>query len=372
MTDTLRRIDVDLGERSYPITIGAGLLAAAAEHLTPISRGRRVLVVTDANVVAHGHADTLEASLAAAGYHIDRLMVEAGEKAKSFGELDGLIDGMLALGADRKSTVIALGGGVVGDLAGFAAAILMRGVDLVQIPTTLLSQVDSSVGGKTGINTRRGKNLVGAFHQPKAVLIDTDVLSTLPDRELRSGYAEVVKYGCLRDRAFFAWLEAHGGDVLGGDHAAQAQAIARSLEIKAEVVRRDEREISGERALLNLGHTFAHAYEAIAGYTGGVLHGEAVSVGMVQAARLSARMGCASDDERQRLETHLSALGMPTSPRRLRNDGFPPDLMMEAMRRDKKAEDGMLQFVLWRAIGEAFVARDVPEPLLTELLGSDG
>jgi len=363
-----RRIDVALGKRSYPIWVGAGLLDRAGERLGPLLALPRVLLVTDETLIATGHVERLERSLTAAGIALHRLVVPAGERSKSMTVLGDLLERMLALGVERKMTVIALGGGVIGDLAGFAAAVLLRGVDFVQIPTTLLAQVDSAVGGKTGINARAGKNLIGAFHQPRAVLIDTSVLDTLPRRELGAGYAEVVKYGCILDLSFFEWLQTGAAGLLAGDEEARVWAICRSLEIKAEVVAQDEHETTGHRALLNFGHTFAHAYENIAGYGGTLLHGEAVSVGTVQAARLSAALGHAPEGDAERLRAHLDSLGMPTEPRHLREEGFKADAVLEAMSRDKKVEGGRLTFVLWRGIGRAFVDRTVPIDALEALL----
>jgi 3-dehydroquinate synthase len=364
---------VELGERAYDVRIGAGLLDRAGELLAPLLRLPRAVVVTDRHLAeATPHAERLEASLARAGVATRRVAVPAGEASKSVGQLERLLDDLLARGAERRLTIIALGGGVVGDLAGFAAAVLLRGVDYVQAPTTLLAQVDSAVGGKTGVNSRHGKNLIGAFHQPRAVLIDTDTLATLPERELKAGYAEVVKYGLIRDAAFFAWLEANGSAVLGGDPAAQAHAIRRSLEVKAAIVAADERETGTERALLNFGHTFAHAYEALAGYGGGLLHGEAVSVGMVKALRLSRRLGHCTGQDAERAVRHLEGLGMPVRLADLGLAPFPADDLLAAMGRDKKVEDARLRFVLARGIGDAFVSADVPERAVREMLAEDG
>ncbi|MCB1970895.1 MAG: 3-dehydroquinate synthase [Geminicoccaceae bacterium] len=369
---TRHEVKVSLGERSYSILIGRGLLRQAGSILGRLLRQPRVILVIDANLVATDHDVMLRRSLHEAGITVHPVEVAAGEASKSHATYAWLMDEILALGVDRKVTVIAFGGGVIGDLAGFVAASLLRGVDFVQIPTTLLSQVDSSVGGKTGINSRHGKNLIGAFHQPGIVLIDTAVLDSLPERELRSGYAEIIKYGCIIDADFFDWLLSHGADMLDGDPELRARAIRRSVEIKAAIVADDERETSGVRALLNFGHTFAHAYEALAGYNGTLLHGEAVSIGMVKATRLSADLGLASRDDAVRLHDHLATLNLPTSPRQLRNDGFAVDGLLNAMQRDKKAEDGKMQFVLWRGIGNAFVARDVPLNVLRDRLHEDG
>lgn len=365
------RVRVALGDRSYDIVIGAGLLGEAGASIAPILRRRQAFVVTDSGLAATPAPGRLEASLADHGIATHRLTVPAGEASKSFAVLERLLDDMITAGAERRSTVIALGGGVVGDLAGFAAAVLLRGVDYVQIPTTLLAQVDSAIGGKTAINSRLGKNLVGAFHQPRLVLVDTDTLSTLPGRELCAGYAEVVKYGLIDDPAFFAWLEAHGADVLARDPAALAHAIRVSLEAKARIVADDEREQSGRRALLNLGHSFGHAYEAQAGYGEGLLHGEAVSLGLIKAFELSVRLGLCRTDDLERLRTHLIAMGLPVDPARVRQGGFAPDRLLAAMARDKKVVDGRLAFVLVRGIGRAFAGAQVDEAEIRAVLGAD-
>ncbi|MCB1991549.1 MAG: 3-dehydroquinate synthase, partial [Geminicoccaceae bacterium] len=257
-------LEVALGDRAYPIHIGGGLLDRAGEILGPLLPAPRAVLVTDSHVAATAHADRLEGSLRTAGIAVQRIVVPPGEGSKSFERLSWLVERILVGGVDRKTALVALGGGVIGDLAGFAAAITLRGLPFVQVPTSLLAQVDSSVGGKTGINTPQGKNLVGAFHQPLAVLIDVDTLNDLPERELRAGYAEIIKHGAIADAAYFAWLERHAAAMLAGDQALRVEAIRRSVEIKAAVVARDERETSGERALLNFGHTFGHAYEAVA------------------------------------------------------------------------------------------------------------
>ena len=360
---------VRLADRSYPIHLGEGLLDRAGQLIAPVLREPRVFLVVDANLLDTPHPERLAASLATADIAVETLAVPPGEGSKSFAGLERLIDGLLERGIERRSTILALGGGVVGDLAGFAAAIVLRGVDYVQLPTTLLAQVDSAVGGKTGIDTARGKNLVGAFKQPRAVVADTSALDSLPLRELRAGYAEIVKYGCIRDAAFFAWLEEHGGKLLAGDPEARATAVRRSLEIKAAIVARDEREESGERALLNFGHTFAHAYEALAGYGSRLLHGEAVAIGMVAAARLSARLGLAPETDARRLERHLEASGLPISPRAL-GLSFAPEALLARMRHDKKVAAGRPRFVLWRGIGDAVLTEAVPRDMLYELLAA--
>ena len=362
---------VQLGERRYPIHVAASLLDRAGEVLAPLLPRPLVLLVTDTNVALTRHLGRLETSLAAAGIEVRRLVVVPGEQSKSLESYARLVEAMLATGIDRKTTVLALGGGVVGDLAGFAAATALRGLPFVQVPTSLLAQVDSSVGGKTGINSAHGKNLIGAFHQPLAVLIDVDVLDDLPERELKAGYGEVIKHGCLADADYFDWLELHGEALLAGDPALRMAAIRWSVAIKAAVVAEDERETTGRRALLNFGHTFAHAYEALTGYGDRLLHGEAVALGLVRAARLSAALGLAAEVDAERLETHLRSLGIATDPRRLLNQGFPVDAVIDAMTRDKKAEAGALRFVLWHGIGDAFLTGGVDPARLREILAAD-
>jgi 3-dehydroquinate synthase len=362
------RLRVALGERSYDILVGPGLIDRAGEEIRARLQPSRVVVVTDSHLAATPFPDRLEASLAAAGLAARREVVPPGEASKSFSVLERLLDALIAGGADRRTLLVVLGGGVVGDLAGFAAAILLRGVDHVQLPTTLLAQVDSAIGGKTGINTARGKNLVGAFHQPRLVLIDPATLDTLPARELRAGYAEVVKYGLIDDPAFFAWLEREGGRVLARDADALARAIVTSLQAKARVVEGDERETSGRRALLNLGHTFAHAYEAESGYDGGLLHGEAVALGLVKAFELSRRLGLCPQEHVARVRDHLASHGLPVEPGRVRPKGFDPDRLLAAMARDKKVQDGRINFVLVRGIGRAFAGTPVAAKVLRPLL----
>jgi len=362
--DTLR---VELGPRSYPIFIGSRLLERAGELMRPLFARPRAFVVTDENVAVAGHAERLEDGLRQAGITAHRIVLPPGEATKDFDHLRGLLERLLDHAPERGDVVVALGGGVIGDLAGLAAALLLRGVPLVQVPTTLLAQVDSAVGGKTGIDTRHGKNLIGAFKQPVLVLADLDALDTLPPRELRAGFAEVVKYGCIRDSAFFAWLEREGVRVTEGDRAAQRRAVRRSLEIKAEIVARDETETSGERALLNFGHTFAHAFEALAGYDGRLLHGEAVAFGMVMAARLSEELGMAGTGDRRRLEAVLRAAGLPVHPHEL-GLAFPVDDLLAAMRHDKKVQGGRLRFVLWRGPGRAELVSGVDENAVRRVL----
>jgi 3-dehydroquinate synthase len=354
-------IPVALAGRAYDVVIEQGVLArlaeAAARFLAAYQGERKVPFVADTATRAL-YGDAIEASLAASGRSADWFVVEPGEDAKSWRVLEALTDWLLALGVTRSDHVFALGGGVVGDLVGFACAITKRGCGFVQIPTTLLAQVDSSVGGKTAINTRAGKNLIGAFHQPSLVLIDPLVLATLPPREMRAGYAEVLKYGLLGNAAFFAWLEANGERVLAREPAALEHAIATSIAMKAEIVAADERETLDKRALLNLGHTFGHALEAETGFSDRLLHGEAVALGMVLAAKYSARRGEISAEDAARAEAAIAAAGLPAqlSPLGLSCDGA---ALVDHMRHDKKAEGTTLPFLLLHALGEAYVARDV-------------
>ncbi|WP_147163916.1 3-dehydroquinate synthase [Pararhodospirillum oryzae] len=365
----VKTLTVPLAERTYPIHIGPGLLARAGELLAPVLRRPSVAVVTDHTVGALYRAP-LEASLKAAGIASRFIELPPGESSKSFATLERLLDILLEARVERSTTLVALGGGVIGDLTGFAAAILLRGVDFVQIPTTLLAQVDSSVGGKTGINTRHGKNLVGAFHQPRLVLADTGVLDTLSPRDLRSGYAEVVKYGVIDDPAFFAWLEENGPAVLAGDGDARAHAIATSCAAKARIVGADERE-SGQRALLNLGHTFGHALEAETGFGPTLLHGEAVGLGMIMALDLSARLGVAPAGDARRLSAHLAACGLPVDPRTLADaPSWDVDRLLAHMGHDKKVSDGRVTYVLARGIGAAYLERNVDPDRVRETLGA--
>ena len=364
MSAALEPVLVELGERSYPIHIGPGLLDRAGELIKPVMKGGRALVVSDANV-APLYLERVQKSLAEAGIVTMHTVVPAGEQTKDFKHLEALLDAMLEARAERGTMVVALGGGVIGDLTGFAAAVLLRGVDFVQIPTTLLSQVDSSVGGKTGINTRQGKNLIGAFHQPRLVLADTSVLDTLPRRQVLAGYAEVVKYGVIDDEPFFSWLEANGDRVIAGDLDARRHAIATSCRAKARIVGADERE-GGVRALLNLGHTFGHALEAETGFSEEMLHGEAVAIGMVMALRLSARLGWASAGDAARLERHLTAVGLPAAlpgPRL-----WAVERLIHHMAGDKKVKDGKVTFVMAKGLGQSFLTREVPEAELSAML----
>jgi len=369
------RLKVDLADRSYDIVIGDGLLADAGRHLGPLLARPYTVVVTDEQVAAL-HLPALQQALEDSGIRSETAVVAPGEGSKTMAGLESLLDRLLDLQVERRDCIVALGGGVVGDLAGFAAAVLRRGVDFVQIPTTLLAQVDSSVGGKTAVNCRHGKNLIGAFHQPRLVLADVGVLATLPGRELRAGYAEVVKYGVLGDAGFYDWLERHGRALLDGDAGLTTQAVLTSCRAKAEIVRQDERE-SGLRALLNLGHTFAHAYEAAAraapadSVAAGLLHGEAVGVGLVQALALSVRLGHCSGQDEQRLRRHLQACGLAVSRRELGLADVPAAQLLAHMRQDKKVEDGRITLILSRGIGDAFISREVPEDALLAVLEAD-
>ncbi len=363
-----RTVRVDLGERSYDILIGPGLIAEAAREIASRLKGRRMAVITDENVGARYLAPLVD-SLKAAGIETASLTLPAGEKTKSFEHLITACDTILAARIERNDAVIALGGGVIGDLTGFAAGIARRGSRFIQIPTSLLAQVDSSVGGKTGINSRHGKNLIGVFHQPDLVLADTDVLDTLSPREFRAGYAEVAKYGLIDKPDFFAWLEKNWQAVFAGG-AARIEAIAVSCQAKADVVAADERE-NGRRALLNLGHTFGHALEAATDYDGSrLVHGEAVAIGMVLAHQFSARMNLASPDAATRVEAHLKAVGLPTTIADIPGPALPTARLMEAIAQDKKVKSGQLTFILTRDIGQSFIADDVPasevERFLTE------
>lgn len=362
--ETLR---VELGPRGYDVLVGPGLLARAGELLTPVLRHRRAFVVTD-STVADLHLPALVRALEAADVAVHALVLPPGEETKGFAPFQRLVEGLLERRIERRDTVVALGGGVIGDLAGFAAAVTLRGVDFVQVPTTLLAQVDSSVGGKTGINSAHGKNLVGAFHQPRQVLADTDVLDTLPRRELLAGYAEIVKAACIDDAAFFAWLEANGLDAIEGDPARRRHAVLTACRRKAAVVARDERESSGVRALLNLGHTFGHALEAECGYDGTLLHGEAVAIGLCLAADLSVELGHCPSEDAARLRGHLAAVGLPTDLHHVPGRVFSPDRLIAHMAHDKKVADGRTTFVLLAELGAAFLSREVPPAALQALL----
>jgi 3-dehydroquinate synthase len=346
------RLSVELGQRSYEIHIGRGLIAEAGHLMAPLLRQKRVVAVTDTNVARH-HLESLERSVKAAGIAIDSIVLEAGEQTKSFAGLEDLINRLLELGIERRTTLVALGGGVIGDLTGFAASVALRGIDFIQIPTTLLAQVDSSVGGKTGIDTPQGKNLVGAFHQPRLVLADTATLDTLPRRQMLAGYAEVAKYGLINDPHFFAWLESNGVDVIERADGPLRHAVLESCRNKARVVAADERE-QDARALLNLGHTFGHALEAECGYSDELLHGEAVAIGMVMAFDLSAQLGLCSLEDAARVQRHLASVGLPTSPTWIDGRNWQAERLIRHMSRDKKVTDGRIAFVLSKGIGRAF------------------
>ncbi len=367
-----RRLSVVLPSTSYDVVIGDDLLTRAGALLAPRMEQKRAVVVTDATV-AQLHLPALQRGLAETGVTTSQIIVPPGEASKNLDSWQSVVDQLLEARVERRTTVIALGGGVVGDLAGFAAASTLRGLPFVQVPTTLLSQVDSSVGGKTGVNTGRGKNLVGAFYQPRMVLADTGTLATLPPRELRAGYAEIAKAGLIGDAAFFAWCEANGAALVGGNREVQAEAIMRACAFKAAVVGDDEREEKPNdgRALLNLGHTFGHALEAEYGYSGGLLHGEGVAVGLGLAFRLSARLGHCAAADADRVVSHVAAMGMPAELRML-NRRFSAETLVGHMRRDKKVRDGALKFVLARGIGQAFTKGDVPAQAVTELLRDEG
>ena len=366
----IRTVPVGLGERSYEVLVGPGLLDQAGARLRPMLKRLRTAVVSDQTVWAL-HGARLTAALEASGVEVMPVVVPPGEQTKSFAGLEDLTDRLLALKLDRGDVITAFGGGVVGDLAGFAAAIYKRGVDFVQIPTTLLAQVDSSVGGKTAIDTPRGKNLVGAFHQPRLVLADLDVLATLPDREMRAGYAEVIKYGLLGDFDFFEWLEANGAAVLAREPAALSRAVARSVEMKAEIVAEDETE-QGRRALLNLGHTFGHALEAETGYGDALLHGEAVAAGQALAFRFSAAQGLCSSQDAGRAAAAMVAVGLPTTLSDVSPAPFDAGRLTSHMGQDKKAEGGGLTFILARGLGQTFIAKDVDAQAVRRFLLDEG
>jgi len=353
-------VQVELGERSYEIQVGIGALQDAGRRLKRVLARPRVVVITDSNV-APLYLSELEDCLKREGIDCAHVILPAGEQTKSFEHLQDLTDQLLHQTVERATNLVALGGGVIGDITGFAAGILLRGLDYIQIPTTLLAQVDSSVGGKTGINTRHGKNLVGLFHQPRLVLADVCTLDTLDKRQLRAGYAEVVKYGLINDPDFFSWLEVNGAQVCGGDHAAQTHAVMTSCKAKAAIVAADERE-SGQRALLNLGHTFGHALEAGTGYSDALLHGEAVAIGMILAFDISVRLGLCPPGDAERLRRHLESVGMLTGLPEVPGVNWSADALMNHMSRDKKVRDGRMTFVLARGIGKSFISRDIAAP----------
>jgi 3-dehydroquinate synthase len=361
-------VDVALGDRAYDIVIGRGVLQSLGLRVAKLRPGARAAIVTDENVAQHWLRKT-EASLLDAGIATSRIIIDEGEISKSYEGMEYVCEELIAAKIERNDLVIALGGGVVGDLAGFAAAILRRGVDFVQVPTSLLAQVDSSVGGKTGINSPHGKNLVGAFHQPVLVVADTAVLDTLSPRQFRAGYAEVAKYGVLGDEAFFAWLEANHADIFAGG-AAREHAIATSCRAKAAIVMRDERE-NGERALLNLGHTFGHALEAATGFSDRLFHGEGVAIGMVLAAEFSAQLGMIADADALRVKHHLAAAGLPTHLQDIAGftqEKISADALMALMAQDKKVKRGKLTFILLQTVGQAVIVPDVEPSLVRDFI----
>jgi 3-dehydroquinate synthase len=367
------KLHVALGERSYDIVIGAGLDSAGlliAQHL----KRKRTFIITDKNV-AETQLETFVKRFENAGIEIaQKVVLSPGEETKNFTVVSALVETLLHQGLERSDVIIALGGGVVGDITGFAAAIALRGIAFIQIPTTLLAQVDSSVGGKTGIDTPYGKNTIGAFHQPQLVLIDTNVLDTLPLRELQAGYAEIVKYGAIKDAKFFAWLEANGKQLLSGlegeKHEFRIEAVIRSCQIKADVVVADERE-EGERALLNFGHTFGHALESETGFSNALIHGEGVSIGMAMAARFSAELGFAPKADAERLIAHLKACGLPVHPSDKGPKALDPVRILAHMKHDKKVKDGRITLILLRGIGSAFITREVEEDRLLAFLRNE-
>lgn len=367
MSAPVQRVRVDLDARGYDILIGEGLLETAGEAIAAVRPARRAFVVSDTTVAA-AHLPRLEAGLAKAGIAAETFLQAPGEGTKDFAHLGVLLDRILERRPERGDILVALGGGVVGDMTGVAAALLLRGVDFVQCPTTLLAQVDSSVGGKTGVNTRHGKNLIGAFHQPRLVLCDLAALATLPQRELMAGYAEVVKYGLIDEPEFFAWCEANAAALLAGDAAARAHAVAVSCRAKARIVAADERE-NGVRALLNLGHTFGHALEAETGFGPELLHGEAVAVGMRMAFDLSVRLGLCPSADAIRVRRHFDAVGLPAGlpgQRRWRAEN-----LVAHMQHDKKVRDGKVTFILARGVGQAFVATGVDIGRVREMLAEE-
>ena len=348
---------VELGERSYDIVVGAGLIETAGERIKAVLPRPRAVVITDENVAAH-HLQALSSSLKAADIAFETIVLAPGEQTKCFAELERLTETLLEMKVERSTALIAFGGGVIGDLVGFTAAVTLRGMPFVQVPTTLLSQVDSSVGGKTGINTKFGKNLVGAFYQPRLVLADTRVLDTLDRRQLLAGYAEVVKYGFIDDPAFFDWLDDNAQALIDGDMDKRRHAVLTSCAAKARVVAEDERE-GGRRALLNLGHTFGHALEAETGYSDKLLHGEAVAIGMAMAFDLSVQLGLCPEGDAGRATAHMAQVGLPVDLKGLGAESWSVDTLLDHMSRDKKVEAGKLTFILARAIGEAFITQDV-------------
>lgn len=362
----MKTVSVPLPGRAYDVQIGPGLIEGAGALIAPLLRRPRVAVLTD-ETVASLHLEHLKAGLAAGGVRMEALALPPGEATKSWPYLSQSVEWLLDQKVERSDVVVAFGGGVIGDLGGFAASILRRGVRFVQIPTSLLAQVDSSVGGKTGINTAQGKNLVGAFHQPSLVLADTELLSTLSARDFLAGYGEVAKYGLLGDAVFFEWLEKKGPTLAAGDMEARIEAVRHSVQMKADIVLRDETE-QGDRALLNLGHTFCHALEAATGYGDRLLHGEGVAIGCALAFELSARLGLCSQEDPSRVRAHLSAMGMKTDLADIDGDLPNAEALLALMGQDKKVVDGKLTFILARGIGEAFITSDVPSAAVLGVL----
>lgn len=364
MTDT---VSVNLGARSYEVLVGPGLLARAGTEIAPLLRRKKVTVVTEETVAAL-HLSALQEGLRAEGIESEALILPPGESTKSWPHLETCVEWLLGQKVERNDVVIALGGGVIGDLVGFAASVLRRGVRFVQIPTSLLAQVDSSVGGKTGINSTQGKNLIGAFHQPSRVLADIDVLATLPPRDFLAGYGEVVKYGLLGDAAYFDWLEVNGPLLAkGADVQLRQEAVRRAVQMKADIVERDETE-QGDRALLNLGHTFGHALEAATGYSDRLLHGEGVAIGCLLAFDLSARLGLCAQEAPERVAAHLAQMGMKRRFSDISGELPDADGLLDLMAQDKKVLDGRLRFILAKGIGSAFVTSDVPMDMVRKLL----
>jgi len=363
---SVEKLHVALGDYAYDIVIGSGLLAKARDWVPEKARKSKVFILTDENA-GKFHADTLKQSFPDAPV----LTLKPGEQSKSYEGLETVLDWLLDNKADRHSLLIALGGGVIGDLGGLAAALALRGIPYVQIPTTLLAQVDSSVGGKTAIDTRQGKNLVGAFYQPHVVIADLDTLKTLPERERKAGYAEIVKYAFIRDRAFFDWLQQHGKAVLAGDTAALTHAVKLSCMHKAEIVAADEKEEKDLRALLNFGHTFGHAFEKLLGYDGRLLHGEAVSLGMVHAFDLSVRLGLCSEDDRRSAVAHMKGLGLVVAKSQVPAlAAFTTDQILQAMQNDKKAEAGQVAFIVCDGIGKSHVKKGITTDVIKAVLES--
>ena len=362
----MRKVHVNLGARSYDIVIGAAIIDDAATLIRPLLHRTKVAIVTDEQVGAL-HLDALVGTLTDAGIDCVSLKLPAGEATKSWAKLGDTVDWLLAQKIERQDVVIALGGGVIGDLVGFAAAILRRGVRFVQIPTSLLAQVDSSVGGKTGVNSRHGKNLIGAFHQPSLVLADIGILDSLPQRDLIAGYGEVVKYGLLGNADFFEWLEVNGPLIAAGDKVVREEAVRISCQMKADIVMRDETE-QGDRALLNLGHTFCHALENATGYSQRLLHGEGVAIGTALAFELSSRLQLCSQEDPSRVRAHLRQMGMKCDLKDIPGDLPAAEALLDLMMQDKKVLDGTLRLILAKGIGQAFLTSDVPKSALLGLL----